>query len=198
MRQMFERILAALALALLSPLLLFIALAVAASPGTSILFRQQRAGKDGVPFNLVKFRSMSDARDEYGNLLPDAARLTRIGSLLRRTRLDELPELWNIICGEMAFIGPRPLLPETVAAMGQGGERRGRVRPGLTGWAQVNGNSLLSSVEKLSLDLWYVEHRGLGLDAIIVLRTFCVMLVGERINQSSLEKSCAGNSHRRG
>src|SRR3546814_3504361 len=107
--------------------------------------------------------------------------------LLRRSRLDELPELWNILKGEMAFIGPRPLLPETVSAMGAGGEKRGKLRPGLTGWAQVNGNSLLPAADKLALDLWYVSHRSPAIDVGIVIKTLGVMIAGERSEEHTSE-----------
>jgi lipopolysaccharide/colanic/teichoic acid biosynthesis glycosyltransferase len=132
---------------------------------------------------------MTESRDAAGRLLPDEARLTALGRLIRRTRLDELPELWNILKGEMALIGPRPLLPATVASFGEAGRRRGMVRPGLTGWAQVNGNTLLSDADKLALDLWYVDHRSWRLDARIVVKTLGVVLFGERIAVPELEKA---------
>jgi lipopolysaccharide/colanic/teichoic acid biosynthesis glycosyltransferase len=182
----------------LSPLILLIAFCVASVSGRPVLFCQRRAGLGGAAFDLVKFRSMRDTRDASGKLLPDDQRVTAIGRLLRRSRLDELPELWNIAKGEMAFIGPRPLLPETIAAMAAGGVCRGTVRPGLTGWAQVNGNALLDPADKLALDLWYVDNRSLMLDLSIIIRTLGVMMLGERIGRASLERAYAGNSRRRG
>lgn len=196
MRRVIDTLLALVGIALLAPLILLISICVLIASGRPILFRQWRAGQNGTPFQLVKFRSMRDTRDPSGQLLPDDERVTTIGRLLRRSRLDELPELWNILKGEMAFIGPRPLLPETVSAMGAGGEKRGKLRPGLTGWAQVNGNSLLTAADKLALDLWYVSHRNPAIDVGIVIKTLGVMIAGERIDRSSLERAYAGDSGR--
>jgi lipopolysaccharide/colanic/teichoic acid biosynthesis glycosyltransferase len=189
--------LAVVAIVLASPLLLLCALAIALTMGTPVLFRQARAGLDGRPFLMVKFRSMVDARDQFGNLLPDKERTPRIGALLRRLRIDELPELVNVLRGEMALVGPRPLLPITVELMGSGGTLRGSVRPGLTGWAQVNGNSRLDRDEKLALDLWYIRKRSFWLDLLILVRTLGVMLLGERISASSLEDARAYYPSRR-
>ncbi len=145
------------------------------------MFRQLRAGKGTTPFALTKFRSMRDTRDQAGSLLPDADRVTRIGSILRRTRLDELPGIWNVVRGDMSFVGPRPLLPETIRDLGSNGMKRCSVRPGLTGWSQVNGNTLLTLEQKVALDLWYIDNRSWMLDARIVLATFMVMIAGETI-----------------
>lgn len=180
MRRLIDFATAAVVGTSLLPIMALIGLAVAATMGRPICFRQTRSGRGGKPFKLVKFRTMTDARDATGRLLDDELRLTRTGRLLRRLRLDELPQLWNVLKGEMSLIGPRPLLVETVAAMGEPGIRRGSVRPGLTGWSQVNGNTLLSDAEKLELDLWYIENRSLWLDLLIVAKTFCVLLLGER------------------
>lgn len=190
--------LAAVALIATSPLLLVLALIVRCSLGAPVLFRQQRSGKGGRVFTMVKFRTMTDARDANGELLPDKARTPPIGRFLRRTRLDELPELWNILRGEMAFIGPRPLLPETIAEAGERGRIRGSILPGLTGWAQVNGNARLSHERKIELDLWYVRNRSFRLDLYILMKTVMVMLVGERIGSPSLEERHAGDRHRSG
>ncbi|WP_343517621.1 sugar transferase [Sphingomonas sp.] len=192
-----ERGLAALALVAAAPFLLLIAGAVALMLGRPVLFRQRRAGEGGRAFELVKFRSMRDL-DTDSPPLPDEARLTPFGKLLRRSRLDELPELWNILRGEMSFVGPRPLLPETVDAMGARGKRRGEVRPGLTGWAQVNGNALLSDADKLALDLWYIDNRSLARDARIILRTFSTVAQGERIDGLSIGRAYARAADRRG
>lgn len=180
--------------------MLLIAGLVRLTAGSPVLFFQSRAGGGGLPFRLVKFRTMTDARDATGRLLPDERRTTTAGRFLRRTRLDELPELWNIARGEMAFVGPRPLLPETVAGFGEAGRRRGTVAPGLTGWAQVNGNTLLAAEDKLALDLWYVDHRSRPLDALILLRTIVVVFRGERVAAAELERarSHARDRRRRG
>jgi lipopolysaccharide/colanic/teichoic acid biosynthesis glycosyltransferase len=194
-------VMGALWLALLvAPVLLCVALLVRLGVGKPIFFIQARAGLGGRPFRLVKFRTMRDDRDAEGKLLPDAQRVTALGRLVRRTRLDELPELWNILKGEMAFVGPRPLLPDTVEGFGEAGRVRGSVRPGLTGWAQVNGNTRLTDDDKLALDLWYVAHRSLSLDARIVVRTLGVVMLGEKVAASELEqaRSHARDHHRGG
>jgi len=178
--KILSRLVALFLLILALPLLIVLALLVGLSMGRPVIFRQTRSGKDGKDFVLVKFRSMNDARDATGALLPDGDRTTLIGSLLRRSRLDELPGLWNVVRGEMNFVGPRPLLPITIAEKGEAGRRRGEVSPGLTGWAQVNGNTLLSLDEKIALDLWYIDNRSVWLNLQIILRTLLVMVGGER------------------
>ena len=180
------RSLAAVLLLLLLPLCLALGLLLLVVNGPPVLFRQQRTGLRRAPFEMIKFRTMSMARDAAGNLLPDAERVGRLGRALRRSRLDELPELLNIVRGEMTFVGPRPLLPDTIAAMGEAGRVRSSVLPGLTGWAQVSGNTLLANHEKVALDLWYVAHRGVGLDLAILARTPAVLLLGERRHQRRL------------
>lgn len=187
---------AALLLIILAPPLMLLALIVLVAQGRPVLFRQDRAGRGGKAFTMMKFRSMRDLRDAEGQLLPDAARMTTIGRFLRRSRFDELPELWNIVIGEMAWVGPRPLLPQTIDEMGEEGLLRCSVRPGLTGWAQVNGNTLLSLHEKLELDLWYVANRTWRIDILTILYTIDVILRGERINRTELEKALAGRHHR--
>ena len=139
---------------------------------------------------------MHDLYDAEGQLLPDTLRLNRLGVLLRRLRLDELPEIYNILRGDMALIGPRPLLPSTIAAMGPDGMRRCEVSPGLTGWAQVNGNALLSEQEKLALDLWYIAHRSLALDMLILWRTMVMVIRGERVNGAHIRRAYAGVADR--
>jgi lipopolysaccharide/colanic/teichoic acid biosynthesis glycosyltransferase len=141
---------------------------------------------------------MNGARDGDGRLLPDSQRITPVGRALRATRLDELPQLWNVLIGDMSLIGPRPLLPETIADAGADGWSRGRIRPGLTGWAQVNGNTLLSDADKIALDNWYISHRSLGLDLRIVARTLLVSLRGERRDAAAIGRAHARSSHRRG
>ncbi|WP_395394142.1 sugar transferase [Novosphingobium sp. BL-8A] len=180
MRRLAIRALGAALLIPTLPLLAGLALGVRLSMGAPVLFRQQRAGLGGQPFTLFKLRSMREANGPDGRPLPDEARVTGFGRFLRRSRLDELPGLWNVARGDMTFVGPRPLLPETIAALGTRGMARGHVRPGLTGWAQVNGNTLLSLDEKIALDLWYVDHAGPMLDLRILARTAWVMIGGER------------------
>lgn len=147
--------------------------------GSPVMFRQTRVGKDGRVIILAKFRTMTDARDAAGALLPDELRQTRLTRLIRRLRLDELPQLLDVLCGRMSLVGPRPLLPMTVAGFGGLGGLRNAVRPGLTGWAQVSGNTRLSDEEKLALDLWYVAHRSLALDLRILAETLIVPIRGE-------------------
>jgi len=161
--------------------MLLLALALRVSQGPGVVFRQHRAGLAGVPFQLVKFRTMRDTKGNDGKLLPDELRTTAIGSFLRKTRLDELPSFWNVVRSELGFIGPRPLLPHTIQGLGELGERRGAVRPGLTGWAQVNGNTLLSLEEKVALDLWYIENRRWNTDLVIIFATIWVMVAGEKL-----------------
>lgn len=171
---------AALLLVMAVPLMIVTGLSVWAVFGWPLLFRQKRSGLHGRPFEMIKFRTMTFDRDAKGTLLPDEKRQRTLGRILRRARIDELPELLNIARGEMAFVGPRPLLPETIEDMGPRGRQRGEVAPGLTGWAQVSGNTRLSTAEKLDLDLWYVAHRSLLLDLRILMRTPLVLLLGER------------------
>ncbi|MBW6528598.1 sugar transferase [Sphingomonas sp. RHCKR7] len=190
---------AAVGLLLVAPLLLLLALVQAAVAGRPILFVQTRSGLAQRPFRLRKFRTMNDRRDVSGALLPDAERLLPTARLLRATRMDELPQLWNVLRGEMSLIGPRPLLPDTIAGAGERGTARARVRPGLTGWAQVNGNTRLSEAEKLALDLWYIEHRGLRLDLEILVRTLLIAGGGgERRNADAIRSAYAGDPRRRG
>ena len=176
------------ALVLLLPMIL-VAMVVCIAVGRPVVFSQVRSGRGGMPFVLRKFRSMTDARDDRNQLLPDVQRTTPITAILRRTRLDELPQLWSILVGEMALVGPRPLLPATIAEFGSLGVNRGVVRPGLTGWAQVSGNTMLSDHDKLALDLWYVAHRSIRLDLRILAETLNVALSGERIDPQRLAQA---------
>lgn len=173
------RIVAAVLLVLASPLIAVLAATLAVVQGRPVLFRQVRSGLHGAPFRLVKFRTMRETCDDAGRPLPDEQRVTTVGTALRKTRLDELPSLWNVVTGDLAFIGPRPLLPMTIESLGANGLRRGCVVPGLTGWSQVNGNTLLSLDEKVELDLWYIGHRSIGTDVAILIRTLWVMTRGE-------------------
>ncbi|NJO33034.1 MAG: hypothetical protein HC869_07655 [Rhodospirillales bacterium] len=178
-------------LILLSPLLAMLAMALRLSVGPMILFRQVRVGRDQRPFMLYKFRTMRDAFDANGQPLPDADRTPWLGRLLRRTRLDELPQLWNVLIGDMALIGPRPLLERDLAALPDRSAERATLRPGITGWAQVHGGQLLGPEAKLTLDLWYVRHASPGLDLKIVLRTVRMIALGERIDRRAIEHARA-------
>jgi lipopolysaccharide/colanic/teichoic acid biosynthesis glycosyltransferase len=172
-----------LALLLLSPVLAVLAVLVRLKLGSPVLFRQQRSGLHGKPFTLVKFRSMTDRRDGQGNLLPDAERLTRFGRFLRASSLDELPELWNVLKGEMSLVGPRPLLMQYLPLYTPEQARRHEVRPGITGWAQVNGRNALSWEEKFALDVWYVDNQTLWLDLKIIFLTLLKIVKRDGINQ---------------
>ena len=186
-RRLVDVAFASLGLLAIAPILVLLGLSVFLNLGRPILFAQYRAGRNRKPFLMIKFRSMLDRRDESGALLPDNERTTRFGGFLRRSRLDELPELWNVLKGDMSIVGPRPLLPETVAGMRELGVRRCRVRPGLTGWAQVSGNTFLSEGHKLALDLWYIDHRTLRLDMLIVVESLGLVVFGERVNHSRVD-----------
>jgi lipopolysaccharide/colanic/teichoic acid biosynthesis glycosyltransferase len=164
-------LLSALGLVVLAPVMAAVAAAVAVALGRPVFFRQLRPGLHGKPFRLVKFRTMLDAVDSEGKPLDDARRLTRFGRLLRASSLDELPELWNILRGDMSLVGPRPLLMRYLPLYSPEQARRHDVRPGLTGWSQVNGRNALSWPEKLALDTWYVDHRSFRLDLRILLMT---------------------------
>lgn len=168
-------------LMLLSPLMLLVAAAVALGLGRPVLFIQVRPGLYGRPFRMYKFRTMTDARDARGNLLPDAQRLTPLGRLLRSASLDELPELWNVIKGEMSLVGPRPLLMEYLDRYTPEQARRHEMKPGITGWAQVNGRNAVSWEERFQLDVWYVEHASLLLDIKILFITIIKVLRREGI-----------------
>jgi lipopolysaccharide/colanic/teichoic acid biosynthesis glycosyltransferase len=171
MKRLMDIAVAAVGLIALSPILLVTAITVRVALGTPVLFRQVRPGLHGRPFLLYKFRTMRDDIDTSGATLPDADRLTRLGAWLRSTSLDELPELWNVLRGDMSLVGPRPLLTEYLALFTPTQARRHEVRPGITGWAQVNGRNELTWDDRLALDVWYVDNRSLRLDLRILLRT---------------------------
>lgn len=158
-------------LVLFSPLLVIVALLVRKNLGTPVLFRQERPGLHGRPFRMLKFRSMRNALGPDGHALPDEQRLTRFGRWLRASSLDELPELWNVLKGDMSLVGPRPLLMEYLSLYTPEQQRRHEVRPGVTGWAQVNGRNAISWEEKFALDVWYVDHQSLMLDVKILWLT---------------------------
>ena len=169
-------------LVLLSPFLLVVAILVRVKLGSPVFFRQQRPGLSGKPFMLVKYRTMTGERDEKGNLLPDEVRLTRFGRFLRSTSIDELPELWNVFLGDMSLVGPRPLLMRYLGRYTPEQARRHEVKPGITGWAQVNGRNALTWEEKFRLDVWYVDHFSVWLDIRILFRTFLKVLRREGIS----------------
>jgi lipopolysaccharide/colanic/teichoic acid biosynthesis glycosyltransferase len=182
MKRAFDFVMASLLLVALSlPMLVLMAL-VRYRLGSPVLFRQQRPGLNGRPFNMVKFRTMTDARAPDGNLLPDAQRLTAFGHFLRSSSLDELPELWNVLRGDMSLVGPRPLLMEYLPLYSAEQARRHEVRPGITGWAQVNGRNALTWEQKFELDVWYVDHRGPLLDLRILWMTLGKVLRHEGIS----------------
>ena len=173
---------ASVALVALSPLLAVVAIAVRVRMGSPVLFRQTRPGRGGHPFLMTKFRTMTDRRAPDGALLPDADRLTRFGRFLRRTSIDELPELLNVVRGDMSLVGPRPLLMEYLPLYSAEQARRHEVRPGITGWAQVNGRNAVTWDEKFALDVWYVDHRSTRLDLQILGKTITEVFGGEGVS----------------
>jgi lipopolysaccharide/colanic/teichoic acid biosynthesis glycosyltransferase len=173
---------AGLGLVALSPVLVLAALAIRITMGRPTLFRQGRGGLRGAPFAVVKFRTMTDARGPDGLPLPDDRRLTAFGRWLRRTSLDELPELWNVLSGDMSLVGPRPLMAEYLDRYSPAQARRHEVRPGLTGWAQVNGRNATTWPERFRLDVWYVDHVSFLLDIRILLRTLGIVFRGDGVN----------------
>lgn len=183
MKRAFDLVLSLVLLFMLSPLIVFVALLVRLWLGSPILFRQTRPGLHGRPFEIYKFRTMTDQLDSAGELLPDADRLTSFGRLLRRTSLDELPQLFNVLKGDISFVGPRPLLMEYLPLYSAEQARRHEVRPGITGWAQVNGRNALSWEERFRLDVWYVDHRSFWLDMKILWLTLLKVVRPEGISQ---------------
>lgn len=172
------------ALVVLSPVLAITAYKVKKELGSPVLFRQVRPGLHGKPFEMVKFRTMKDATDKEGNALPNSERLTEFGKKLRASSLDELPELWNVLKGDMSLVGPRPLLMEYLPLYNAEQAKRHNVRPGVTGYAQVNGRNSLSWEDKFKLDTWYVEHQTFLLDMKILLKTVIKVIIKDGINQS--------------
>lgn len=183
LKRLLDIIIASIALILLSPLYAFVAYKVKKNLGSPVLFRQVRPGLHGKPFEMIKFRSMKDAVDAQGNSLPDSERLTPFGKMLRSTSLDEMPELWNVIKGDMSIVGPRPLLMEYLPLYNAEQAKRHHVRPGMTGHAQVNGRNAISWEEKFKLDTWYVENQSVWLDFKIMLKTIRVVIARDNISQ---------------
>lgn len=183
MKRSLDISLTLIALLLLAPAIIVLALLIRTKLGSPVLFRQQRPGRDGKPFEMIKFRTMTDARDEHGKLLPDGERLTAFGRFLRAASLDELPELWHVLTGEMSLVGPRPLLMEYLPLYNEQQAKRHQVRPGITGWAQVNGRNAIDWQTKLALDTWYVENHSLWLDIKILFMTITKVFIREGISQ---------------
>lgn len=184
MKRLIDFTVALVALIVASPVLLICALLIRLFIGKPVLFKQTRPGLNANPFDMVKFRTMTNERDEHGNLLPDEKRLTRLGKFLRSTSLDELPELWNVLKGDMSLVGPRPLLMEYLDLYTDEQARRHEARPGITGWAQVNGRNAISWEQKFNLDVWYVDNQSTWLDIKIIFMTAKKVLVREGISAS--------------
>ena len=182
MKRVFDFVAASLALLMLALPLLVLAWLIRRNLGSPVLFRQVRPGLQGRPFTMVKFRTMTDERGPDGALLPDEQRLPPFGRFLRASSLDELPELWNVLRGDMSVVGPRPLLMEYLSLYSPEQARRHEVRPGITGWAQINGRNAISWADKFALDVWYVDHRSLWLDVRILWRTVRKVLVRDGIS----------------
>jgi len=176
MKRTFDVVVTCLMLPVVLPILIITSMCVALDVGYPVLFSQQRPGKSGRPFYLIKFRTMRNARAPDGNLLSDEERLTRLGRVLRATSIDELPELWNVLKGDMSLVGPRPLLMDYLGRYSARQARRHEVLPGVTGWAQVNGRNAISWDDKFELDVWYVDHRSMWLDLKILWMTLAYVL----------------------
>lgn len=184
LKRLLDIVIASIALVLLSPLYFYVAYKVKKNLGSPVLFRQVRPGLHGKAFEMIKFRTMKDALDEQGNPLPDSERLTPFGKMLRSTSLDEMPELWNVIKGDMSVVGPRPLLMEYLPLYNKEQAKRHDVRPGMTGYAQVNGRNAISWEQKFKLDTWYVENRSLWLDFKIMLQTVKKVIAKDDISEA--------------
>ena len=182
LKRILDVVIASTALVLLSPVYALVAYKVKKNLGSPVLFRQTRPGLYGQPFEMIKFRSMKDALDTAGNPLPDSERLTPFGKMLRATSLDEMPELWNVIKGDMSIVGPRPLLMEYLPLYNSEQAKRHEVRPGITGYAQVNGRNAISWEKKFELDTWYVNNQSLWLDFKIMLKTVKKVLAKDDIS----------------
>jgi len=187
LKRLFDFICSLLLLIFLFPFILFIALKVNNKLGSPIFFLQERPGFKGEPFMMVKFRTMLDNIDSDGNQLPDSERLTSFGSFLRSTSLDELPELWNVLKGEMSLVGPRPLLMEYLPLYSFEQSRRHDVRPGITGWAQVNGRNAISWEEKFTLDVWYVQNQSIWMDIKILWMTVKKVIARDGVSPEDAE-----------
>lgn len=190
-KRALDLLLSCLALIILAPVIPVIALLVRVKLGSPVIFRQERPGKDGKIFRLYKFRTMTDARDADGKLLPDGERMTRFGKMLRSTSLDELPELWNIFKGEMSIVGPRPLLVQYLPLYSEEQAHRHDVRPGLTGWAQAHGRNALSWEQRFELDVWYTRNISFKTDVKVIWLTLKSVLCREGISADGEATMCA-------
>ena len=196
-KRLFDIIASLCGLILLSPVIAIVAWKIRKNLGSPVLFRQVRPGLNGKPFEMVKFRSMRDAVDAAGNQLPDAERMTSFGSFLRSSSLDELPELWNVLKGDMSLVGPRPLLMEYLPLYSKEQYRRHEVRPGVTGWAQINGRNAISWEDKFKLDVWYVDNCSFWLDLKIIFLTIKKVVVRDGISaegEATMAKFTGSNS----
>lgn len=195
LKQVFDCVFAFFVFVILSPLFIICIVLLAIANKGSIFFLQQRPGKKEKIFTLIKFKTMNDDKDEHGNLLSDAERLTTVGKFVRKTSLDELPQLLNVIKGDMSLVGPRPLLIEYLPLYNQLERKRHEVKPGITGWAQVNGRNAISWKQKFELDVWYVDHLSFMLDMRILFRTFAKVLKSEGItgDASATTEKFTGN-----
>ncbi|UUJ41936.1 sugar transferase [Pseudomonas extremaustralis] len=196
-KRFFDIMASLCALILLAPVIAVVAWNIRKKLGSPVLFRQIRPGLAGRPFEMIKFRTMRDALDDEGNPLADSERMTAFGSFLRASSLDELPELWNVLKGDMSLVGPRPLLMEYLPLYSAEQNRRHHTRPGVTGWAQVNGRNALSWDEKFKLDVWYVDNRSFRLDLKIILMTMKKVVVKEGISaegEATMSKFTGNNS----
>lgn len=198
MKRLFDILISLTVLVLFSPLFILLAILIRRKLGSPVLFRQTRPGLHGRPFDILKFRTMLNAEDDQGRPLPDSQRLTPFGKALRASSLDELPELINVLKGDMSLVGPRPLLMQYLPLYNKRQARRHEVRPGITGWAQVNGRNAISWQEKFELDVWYVENRTLALDLRILLMTVAGVLKREGITQEghATAEPFAGNDNK--
>lgn len=196
LKRIFDFFIAICALLMLSPFILtFIIILHFANKGAGVFFTQNRTGKDARIFKAIKFKTMTDERDAEGNLLPDEARLTKVGRIVRSLSIDELPQLFNVLKGDMALIGPRPLLPKYLPLYSKEQFRRHEVRPGITGWAQVNGRNNISWQRKFELDVWYVDHLSFTLDARIFFLTIRKVFMREDIAKDGMATTEAFNGH---
>ena len=184
-KRLLDVVLSGVALVLLSPVYLVLAILIRMKLGSPVIFHQERPGKDGKIFKVIKFKTMTDERDADGNLLPDADRLTKVGRFVRSTSIDELPQLINVLKGEMSLIGPRPLLPQYLPLYSPEQARRHEVRPGITGWAQCHGRNAITWTEKFKLDVWYVDNISLLTDIKVIFITVIKVLKRSDINMSA-------------
>ena len=196
LKRVFDIVFSFIALVCISPVFLVVTIWLHfANKGAGVFFFQERPGKNGKIFRVVKFKTMTDERDADGKLVPDAQRLTSVGRFVRSTSIDELPQLWNVLCGDMSLIGPRPLLPQYLPLYNKEQARRHEVRPGITGWAQCHGRNAISWSEKFRLDVWYVDHCSLKTDLQVIFITIKNVLMRRDINSATAATMEAFNGH---